>query len=145
MLCFNWAKGTKCCQILKVNLCKEKDAKRVFLGMVGDGCWNVWSPWWDVTHTKKKKNTRREYQLIMTVSLFLTGRHGQPQNNREGPETGRGLWVPRTPLCQRNPVQTSKSLTQRRTYTSLISDTHYTSVQIWLEVEFILLARYFFI
>lgn len=76
----------------------------------------------------------------MTVSLFLTGRHGQPQNNREGPETGRGLWVPRTPLCQRNPVQTSKSLTQRRTYTPLISDTHCTSVQIWLEVDFILLA-----
>lgn len=37
------------------------------------------------------KNTRKEYKLIVTVSLFLTGRHGQPQNNREGPETGRGL------------------------------------------------------
>lgn len=58
------------------------------------------------------KNTIKEYELIVTMSLLLTGRHGQPQNNREGPETGRGLRVPATPLCQRNPVQTSKSLTE---------------------------------
>lgn len=56
---------------------------------------------------------RREYELTVTLSLFLTGRHGQPKNNREGPETGGGIRVPSTSLCQRNPVQTSKSVTER--------------------------------
>lgn len=48
--------------------------------------------------------------LIESVSVSCTGWDGKPQNNREGPETGGGLWVPPTPLCQRNPVQTSKWL-----------------------------------
>lgn len=36
-VCANWAKGRKCCQILKVNLFKEKDAKRVFWTKYGWG------------------------------------------------------------------------------------------------------------
>lgn len=72
-------------ELVQRERCKESILNKVWLGMDVEMC-GVHD---ESSHAKK--NRRREYQLIMTVSLFLTGRHGQPQNNREGPETGRGL------------------------------------------------------
>lgn len=62
--------------------------------------------------------------LIESVSVSCTGWDGKPQNNREGPETGGGLWVPPTPLCQRNPVQTSKWLAWMHTLLGTYCSAH---------------------